>query len=69
MPAGAPSAVRASAGKQQGNGPATAGTSTYNPESGMFFGPGSILCSAGTGTLSGSGPTTLSQLLQQSLGG
>ena len=35
----------------------------------MFFGPGSILCSAGTGTLSGSGPTTLSQLLQQSLGG
>jgi phospholipid/cholesterol/gamma-HCH transport system substrate-binding protein len=63
------SAVRASTGKQRGSNPATTGAATYDPSTGLFFGPNGILYSAGAGSVSGNGPTTLSQLLQQTLGG
>lgn len=63
------SAVRASTGKQRGGHPATAGAATYDPFTGLFFGPNGILYSAGAGSVSGSAPATLSQLLQQTLGG
>jgi phospholipid/cholesterol/gamma-HCH transport system substrate-binding protein len=62
-------AVRASNASRGGGGSATAGSSTYDPENGMFFGPNSSLYYAGAGSTSGSGPTNLSQLLRQTLGG
>jgi phospholipid/cholesterol/gamma-HCH transport system substrate-binding protein len=46
-----------------------AGAATYDPGTGLFFGPDGILYSAGAGSVAGTGPTTLGQLLQQSLGG
>lgn len=63
------SAVQASAGKQRGGHPATAGAATYDPQTGLFFGPSGVLYSAGAGSVNGKGPTTLGQLLQQTLGG
>ena len=59
------SAVRAS-GKQHGS---VAGASTYDPVSGLFFGPNGVLYSAGPASVSGAGPSTLSGLLKQTLGG
>jgi phospholipid/cholesterol/gamma-HCH transport system substrate-binding protein len=53
---------------QAGNPPA-AGAAAYDPVTGLFFGPGGVLYSIGAGSISGTGPVTLSQLLQQSLGG
>jgi phospholipid/cholesterol/gamma-HCH transport system substrate-binding protein len=52
----------------QGGGPVGAGAATYDPGTGLFFGPDGILYSAGAGSVSGSGPTTLGQLLHQTLG-
>lgn len=48
---------------------AAAGTATYDPGTGLFFGPGDVLYSLGPGTVSGRGPATLAQLLHQTLGG
>ncbi len=56
-------------GRGQGGRPGAAGAATYDPLTGLFFGPDGILYSVGPGTIGGSGPTTLSQLLQQTLGG
>ena len=53
---------------QNGNGPIPAGATTYDPASGLFFGPNGTLYSAGAGSTPGAGPATLSQLLQQTLG-
>jgi phospholipid/cholesterol/gamma-HCH transport system substrate-binding protein len=63
--------VQAAKGQQQGGSGSSpnAGASTYDPGTGLFFGPNGIPYSAGTGTASGTGPTTLSGLLQQTLGG
>ena len=64
---GSASTGPASAGPAS-TGPAT-GAAAYDPASGLFFGPNGILYSAGAGSLAGTGPATLSQLLQQTLGG
>jgi phospholipid/cholesterol/gamma-HCH transport system substrate-binding protein len=65
------SADAAGTGRKQGRGSGSpiAGAATYDPATGMFFGPDGILYSAGAGSVSGRGPTTLSQLLRQTLGG
>ncbi|HYZ57227.1 MAG TPA: MCE family protein [Streptosporangiaceae bacterium] len=55
--------------KGQGNRSAVAGAATYDPATGLFFGPDGILYSAGAGSIAGGGPTTLGGLLQQTLGG
>jgi phospholipid/cholesterol/gamma-HCH transport system substrate-binding protein len=44
------------------------GATPYDPTNGLFVGPNDILYSAGAGTITGNGPNTLSQLLQQTLG-
>ncbi len=55
-------------GHGQGGGPLGTSATTYDPASGLFFGPNGALYSAGAGSTPGAGPTTLSQLLQQTLG-
>jgi phospholipid/cholesterol/gamma-HCH transport system substrate-binding protein len=70
-----PAATAAGTGRKQarahgqGGGPLAAGAATYDPGTGLFFGPDGILYSAGAGSVSGSGPATLGQLLHQTLGG
>lgn len=56
------------AARRHGGQPAVAGTSSYDPATGMFVGPDGILYSVGAGSVSGRGPTTLGQLLRQTLG-
>lgn len=65
------SATEAGAGRKaaRGSHPAVAGAATYDPVTGLFFGPDGILYSAGAGSISGRGPATLGQLLRQTLGG
>ena len=64
------SELQPGSGQQRGGSSSGAGgASTYDPGTGLFFGPSGIPYSAGAGTVSGSGPTTLGQLLQQTLGG
>ncbi|HZC41711.1 MAG TPA: MlaD family protein [Streptosporangiaceae bacterium] len=56
-------------GTRHGGGRAVAGAATYDPVTGLFFGPDGILYSVGAGSVSGRGPATLGQLLRQTLGG
>ena len=44
------------------------GVSSSNSVNGLFVGPSGLLYSIGAGSLTGNGPNTLSQLLQQTLG-
>lgn len=54
---------------QRRGGTGVAGASTYDPLTGLFFGPNGVLYSAGAGSIAGTSPSTLSQLLHQTLGG
>ncbi len=56
-------------GRGQASSPLATGAATYDPGSGLFFGPDGIPYQAGAGSVSGTGPATLSQLLRQTLGG
>ena len=64
----APGAGQGRGNRQGGSGPVAAGATTYDPASGLFFGPNGALYSAGAGSTPGAGPATLSQLLRQTLG-
>jgi phospholipid/cholesterol/gamma-HCH transport system substrate-binding protein len=55
-------------GPRLGGGQVPTSAATYDPASGLFFGPDGALYSAGAGSTAGTGPTTLGQLLQQTLG-
>lgn len=63
----------AAAGNQSSRSHARGGqpsaAATYDPGSGLFFGPDGVLYSVGAGSTPGRGPATLSQLLHQTLGG